>query len=124
MKFNKFSAILCVVMILGTLLVSSLVREALMKQEKTRLENILVPVIAKAVEAVPDPKPTLHFIIPTEQALLVVLFWKQNPEVSIKNDVRGEVSLAIQRELSMDPASWGRNVSVTFADEVVTQGKK
>ena len=124
MKFNKFSAILCVVAILGTLLVSSLVREALAKQEKTRLENILVPVIAKAVEALPDPKPTLHFLVPMEKAFVVVLFWKQTPEVSIKNDVRGEVILAIQHELATDPASWGRSVSVIFSDEVVKQGWK
>ena len=100
------------------------VRNMQESQEKTRLENLLSPVIAQSVEGTPDPKPSLFFVSPTEKSLMVVLRWDQKPEAAIKNDMRERVSTNLRRELSADPKSWGRHISVIFDDEIVTQGRK
>ncbi|MFS4460632.1 hypothetical protein [Bdellovibrio sp. HCB2-146] len=124
MRFNKLSVILVVVAVLATVLVSNIVRDMHDSKEKARLEKIVSPAIDKAVEGTPDPKPKLSFLTPTDQSLVVVLSWEQTPEAHIKNDMREKVSTAIRRELSSDPSSWGRHISVIFDDEVVTQGIK
>lgn len=124
MRFNKMSAVLVVVAILATFIVSNVVRDMRDSKEKARLENIVSPVIEKAVEGTPDPTPKFSFLTPTDKSLLIVLSWDQKPEAPIKNDMRERISTAIRRELSSDPNSWGRHISVIFDDEVVTQGIK
>ncbi|MFM6929825.1 MAG: hypothetical protein ACKOX6_15250 [Bdellovibrio sp.] len=122
MKFNKHSVILGFVAIVITMLISNFARDIRTQKEKERLENILTPVIVKAVEGTTDPKPSLSLIIATEKSVMVILDWKQTPESAVKNDMREKISTTIRRELAADPASWGRHLSVTFNNEVVTQG--
>lgn len=124
MRFNKLSISLIILAVVATVVASNFVRDLREKREKTRLENILSPVIVKAVEETTEPKPSLSFIAPTEKSLVVVLHWEQKTEVVIKNDMRERIISAIRRELSTDPASWGRHISVIFDDEVITQGWK
>lgn len=124
MRSNKMVIILVVVAIAATYLASGFVHSWREGQEKVRLENMLSPVVAKAVEGTIDPKPTLSFVSATDKSALVVLRWEQTVEAPIKNDMRERVSISVRRELSADPKSWGRHVSVIFGDEVVTQGSK
>ena len=124
MKFNKLSAVLGVVVVIAALVVSSLIRDMQESREKARLLNLLNPVLVKAVEGTPDPKPSISFVSPTKNSLVVVLSWTQNPEAAIKNDMRERVASAFRAELAADPASWGRYLSVIFDNEVVTQGFK
>ncbi|MNK75720.1 hypothetical protein D3C87_952650 [compost metagenome] len=124
MRSNKLVVALVLIAIACTSLVSSFLQSWSERQEKARLENILSPVIAKSVEGTPDPKPSLSFISASDKSLMVVLRWEQKPEAPIKNDMREMVSTAVRRELSADPKSWGRHISVIFDDEVITQGLK
>lgn len=124
MRFNKWTLALVIIAIAATSLVSSFVQSWTERQEKARLENILSPVIATAVEGTPEPKPNLSFVSASDKSLLVVLRWEQKPEAAIKNDMRERVSTSVRRELSADPKSWGRHISVIFDDEVITQGLK
>lgn len=124
MRSNKLVLALVVIAIVATSLVSGFVSSWRAGQEKARLENILSPVIAKAVEGTPDPKPNLSFVSAADKSLMVVLSWDQKPEAPIKNDMRERVSTSVRRELSSDPKSWGRHISVIFDDEVITQGLK
>lgn len=124
MRSNKLVIVLVVVAIAATYLASGFVHSWREGQEKVRLENMLSPVIAKAVEGTTDPKPTLSFVSATDKSALVVLRWEQAVEAPIKNDMRERVSTSVRRELAADPKSWGRHISVIFDDEVVTQGKK
>jgi hypothetical protein len=124
MRSNNLVIALVVIAIAGTALVSSFVNSWRENQEKARLENILSPVIVKAVEGTPDPKPGLSFVSAADKSLIVVLRWEQTPEPPVKNDMRERISTSVRRELSADPKSWGRHISVIFDDEVVTQGLK
>lgn len=124
MRSNKLILALVVIAIAATYLASGFVHSWREGQEKARLENMLSPVVVKAVEGAPDPKPNLSFVSATDKSLLVVLRWEQTPEASIKNDMRERVSTSVRRELSTDPKSWGRHISVIFDEEVVTQGAK
>jgi len=124
MRSNKLVIVLVVIAIAATSLVSNFMHSWKERQEKERLENILSPVVVKAVEGTPDPKPNLSFVSPADKSLIVVLRWEQKPEAPVKNDMRERVSTLIRRELSADPKSWGRHISVIFDDEVITQGLK
>lgn len=124
MKISKLTIFVFVLAIAGTLLVSNLVRESSQKKEKARIEALVAPVIAASVEGTPDPKPSLSFVNVSEKSVMVVVRWEQKPEAAIKNDMRERVTTSIRRELSADPASWGRHISVIFDDEVITQGFK
>lgn len=124
MRLDKLSIGVVLVVIVATVGTSNIVRDVREKQEKTRLENIVSPVVVTAVEGTPDPKPSLSFINATEKSLMVVLRWEQKSESVVRNDMRERVSTAIRRELASDPGSWGRHISVIFDDEVVTQGAK
>lgn len=124
MRSNKLVVALVIIAIACTSLVSSFMQKWLENQEKARLENLLSPVVAKAVEGTPDPKPNLSFVTAGEKLLIVVLRWDQKPEAPVKNDMRERVSTSVRRELSADPKSWGRHISVIFDDEVITQGLK
>lgn len=124
MRSNKVVAVLVIVAIAVTALVSSYARDWKEQQEKTRLEAMLTPLIEKTTEGTPDPKPSLSFITVGDKSVVVVLSWAQKPEAPIKNDMRERILTSVRRELSSDPKSWGRHVSVIFDDEVVTQGWK
>jgi hypothetical protein len=124
MRSRKSAVILIVVTVVLTYLTVGLVRNWNESREKARLENLLSPAVAKAVEGTPDPKPSLYFVSATDESLVVVLRWDQKPEMSIKNDVRERVMSSVRRELAADSQSWGRHISVIFDDEVVTQGWK
>ena len=121
---KKAVLVLAFVAIALSLGISKYVSSMQFQAEKQRMESLLAPVVEKAVASTPDPKPTLHFVMPGEKSLLVVLYWKSNQDAAIKNDLRESVSFAVRKELSADPGSWGRLVSVIFADEVVLQGWK
>jgi hypothetical protein len=124
MRSNKLAIALVLIAIAVTSFVLSFLQAWSESQEKARLEIMLSPIVAKAVEGTPDPKPSLSFVSATDKSLIVVLRWDQKPETPIKNDVREMVSTSIRRELSADPKSWGRHISVIFDDEVITQGLK
>lgn len=93
-------------------------------KETSRMQSLLLPVIAQAVEGTAEPRPELQFAVVTEKSVQVVLRWEQKIEAALKNEMRDRVSAAIRREAAADPKSWGRYVSVIFQDEVVTQGWK
>lgn len=124
MRSNKLAIALVLITIAVTSFVLSFVQNWSERQEEARLESILSPVVTKAVEGTPDPKPSISFVSATDKSLMVVLSWDQKPETPIKNDVREMVSTSVRRELSADPKSWGRHISVIFDDEVITQGLK
>lgn len=123
MQLNKHSVILGFIAIVITILISNFAREMREQKEQTRLENILAPVIVKTVEGTIAPQPTLSFVIATDKSLMVVLNWKQTPDAAIKNEMREKIGTIIRRELAADPTSWGRHISVSFDNEVVTQGQ-
>lgn len=124
MKFNKKSVLLTVIIIALTSFFYRFAQDIQYQREKKRLETILSPVVTKATEGTPDPKPELFFVIQADRSLLVVLTWRQNPDVSVKNDMRERVLFAVRRELSTDTKSWGRHIAIIFNDEIVTQGWK
>lgn len=124
MRSTKSTLVLIAVAVVLTYLVTGYARSLNESRERARLENLLTPVITKAVGGTTDPKPKLSFVAATEKSMTVVLNWNQKPEAAVKNDMRERVSSAIRRELAADPGSWGRHVSVIFDDEVVTQSWK
>jgi len=124
MRSNKVLLALVVIVIVATSFASNWLQGWRAGQEKTRLETLLSPVIEKAVEGTPEPKPNLSFVSATDKTVLVVLHWEETPEILVKNDMRERVSASLRRELSADPKSWGRHISVIFDDEVVSQGSK
>ncbi len=120
----KQSIILGFVAVLITMLVSNFARDIRERHETERFENILIPVVATAVEGTEDPKPSLSLVTVTDKSIALVLNWKQTAASTIKNDLRERVIAAVRGELAAaDPKSWGRYISVSFTDEVVTQGK-
>lgn len=124
MRSSKFIIILVILVSAATAFVSGFVRNLKTNQEKTRLEHLLSANVEKAVEGTPDPKPSLSFVFASDESIMVVLRWDQKPEALIKNDMRERVTMSVRRELSADPKSWGRHISVIFDNEVVTQGWK
>lgn len=121
---NKIIGLIIFLSFLTTVLVSNLVRNLQENKEKARLESVLAPLVDRAVQEIPDPKPTLFFVVATEKSLMVVLRGSPDSPSEQKNEVRDRVSVAVRRELASDPKSWGRHVSVIFENEVVTQGWK
>lgn len=124
MRSQKVFMLATLVLVIAAYFAAGFFRQWSERREAARLERVLAPVITKAVEGSPDPKPELDFIVTTEKSIQVVLRWGQNPEAVIKNDMRERVSTSVRREMAADPKGWGKYMSVIFSDEVVTQGWK
>lgn len=122
MKLNKISLAVGIFAVLITLIISDFLESQAEQQEKVRLSGIITPVVIKAVENLSEPRPLIADIDPATKSLMLVLRWEQKVDVLARSDVRERVSNAVRRELSSDPASWGRRLSVIFDDEVITQG--
>lgn len=122
MKLNKISLAVGIFAVLITLIISDFLESQAEQQEKVRLSGIITPVVIKAVENLSEPRPLIADIDPAMKSLMLVLRWEQKVDVLARSDVRERVSTAVRRELSSDPASWGRRLSVIFDDEVITQG--
>lgn len=115
---------LVIIAIAVTSLVSGFLHNMKASREKARLEQLLSTVVSKSVDGTQDPKPSLSFVSASDESVMVVLRWDQKPEAPIRNDMRERVLISVRRELSADPKSWGRHISVIFNDEVITQGWK